>query len=90
MIADFVTGDFVADLCNHSGNLMTRNHRELRTTPFIAGLMNIRMTNSAILDVDRDIVFAGIATFESVGDKGGFGFKGGVGTCRCHGSIFLC
>jgi hypothetical protein len=50
-----------ADRHNPADNLMTRNARIIRSTPFAARRVNIGMTNAAIQDLDFDVIREWIA-----------------------------
>src|SRR5450631_273483 len=62
MLTDLELRNSRADLRNHTRDLVTRNHWKGRSAPLITRLMDIGVANTAILDVDDDIVGTRIAT----------------------------
>jgi len=63
-VADPISSDGPADSGHDSGNFMPRDHREDRSAPLVASLMNVGMADSAVLDVDQHVVFERIASIE--------------------------
>lgn len=81
-----VLGHLRAHGGHHAGDLVARDHRVIRLAPLGFDGMDVRVTDSGELDVDRHVVRARVAT----GDRGlgqGFGRRhGGVGGNSAHGN----
>ena len=66
LVADFVFGDFVADGGDSADNFMARHHGIHRTSPFPTDLMDVGMADAAVLNIDGNIVRAGIAPLKGI------------------------
>jgi hypothetical protein len=62
-ISDLESGYFRANSLNGSDDLMTGNHRVISVPPVIVSLMNIRMTDSAEVNGNMEIVRARLSLF---------------------------
>jgi hypothetical protein len=67
MIADFKFADLTTDLGHLANNFMTRHHGKCRVTPFIAHLMNVRVTNPAEKNIYPDIGWQSVTAFKAEG-----------------------
>ena len=54
-VANLEFRDLVSGLDYATDNLVARNHGVDRSAPFVAGLMDIRMADTTILDVDLNV-----------------------------------
>jgi hypothetical protein len=57
---------FVADAADPAYDLMTGDHREDRSAPFVTDLVDIGVADPAIKNIDDDVVFTWFAAFEGV------------------------
>ncbi len=60
-------GDVASDFLDDAGDLVPRNHGEDRGEPLFACLMDIRVADAGVLDVDEHIVRTEIAPLDGVG-----------------------
>src|ERR1019366_7917804 len=92
-VAHLVFCDRVADRAHNSGDLVPGNHGEDRfflvVAPLVAGLVNVRITYPAILNIDDDIVLARFAAFERIRRQRGLGFQCGVAFALAHDSTLF-
>jgi hypothetical protein len=66
-IANFEARDRGAYLGNPADDFVTRDHRENRSAPFIADLVNIGMANATVLNFDENITRTDFASLELEG-----------------------
>jgi hypothetical protein len=64
-IACFEFGDVIPRLDHAADNLVTWHHRIDRTTPLVASLVNIRMADAAIQNVDLDVMWTHFAPLKA-------------------------
>lgn len=50
---------------NNSCDFVAGNHRELGWSPFFTDLVNIRMANTSILDIDNYVIFEALSSGDS-------------------------
>jgi hypothetical protein len=70
-----------ADLDNAAGDLVTGNHRVNRVLPLVARLMEIRVADAAIENVEDDICRLRISAGDGVRSQGRRGCLGAISTC---------
>ena len=56
LIANFKTLYPCTNLCDNPSDLMARDHRIRRSSPLISSLMNVRVANTAISNIDQNII----------------------------------
>ncbi len=71
-VADLELLDFGADLGDAADDLVAGNHGVERIAPFIAGLVNVGVTDATEIDVDHNVLRTGIPVLVLEG-------RGGVG-----------
>jgi hypothetical protein len=81
-VANFVVRNLRADLSDFTDDLVPRNHREDRVTPFTARLVNVRVTHATVQDLDEDILFSNLSTVEFEWGERGLFVMSGVGFGR--------
>jgi hypothetical protein len=70
MIADFVFCDFVANSADYARNFVTWNHREGRVeSPLITSHVNVGVADSAVFNIDDNIVSFWITALKGIWDK---------------------
>lgn len=82
-IAYFEFADFRTDAGDDADNFVAGNHGVERTAPFVAGLMNIGVADTAKFNVEQDVFGAGLAMFEVEWRGRGFCVLSGV-TVSCN------
>ena len=78
-------GDVGAGLGDPADDFVARHHREHRPAPFVAGLVDVRVANAAIEDVDQHLVRAGLAAVDRKRGQGRKRVLRGVGSGLVHG-----
>src|SRR5690606_36984206 len=78
-VADLEAADAVADGGHHPGDLVTRHDRIAGAARTVLRPGQVRVADAALLDLDGDIVRAGIAPVEAVGAQRGVGGGGREG-----------
>src|SRR5439155_5231411 len=58
LVACLESGHAGADLGHHTRDLVAGHHREDRLAPALTGLVDVRVADTGVLDVDQDVVFA--------------------------------
>ena len=76
-------GYFVTHGVYHTGDFVPRNHWKYGAAPLVASLMDVGVTDPAVLNVDGDIVFLRHAPREFIGRQGSFGRESGVTSSFC-------
>ena len=76
-----------ADRADPADDLVARHHRVTRATPVVADLVQVRVADAAVQDVDGHVVGAQRAAVDRQRLQGRAGGKGGVGK-RAHGAVF--
>ncbi len=61
-VSNGIFHNFWTNLCYNSSDFMTWDNRIFSAPPFIPSIMNIRMTNTCIVDFDKNILWAEIST----------------------------
>src|ERR1700754_3348330 len=69
-------------------DLMTGHHREDRSAPFVADLVNVGVADATVKDINDYVVFSWFAAFERVWSQRGSGRLCGVRFCCYHCSVF--
>src|SRR5690606_29017418 len=87
-ITGFKAGDVAAGSGNPSHDVMAGNHGKDRYSPFVAKLMDIGVTDPAIIDFDQDVLRAGLPAFEGKRGERGRGCFRGVTFRAEHGVSF--
>ena len=64
VVTNFELADFVADRSDDACDFVSGNHREDAFSPFITNLMYVGVADTAVLDLDQDVVFTRFATFK--------------------------
>jgi hypothetical protein len=72
-VADFEFGDVIADSGDRADDLVTWNARPERIAPLVASLMDIRMADTAVKDVDLDVMLADNRSYDFERRKWRFG-----------------
>ena len=88
LVADLVLRHLAAHCGNYAGDFMPRHHGEDRfflvVAPLVARLVNIGMTDSAILDLDDNIMFPRFAPIKRIRSKRSLGFQRRVAFTLAH------
>ncbi len=95
LVSDLIFRDLISDRFDNPCNLMPRNHRKDRLllilAPFVPRLMNVRMANAAIFNVDHDVVLARLAAFERIRSKRSSRLQCGISLALAHdSSLYRC
>ena len=77
-VAYFELGDVGAYGGDFADDLVAGDHGVDGVAPLVAGLVDVGVADAAELDVDEDVVGAGVAVFVVEGDERGGGGVGGV------------
>jgi len=83
-IADLESRNALSNLGDSPNDLVARNHGENRSTPFVTGLMNVAVADTAKLDIDQDIVGTRLPPFKLKWFEPGGGPLYCVSACRQH------
>ncbi len=87
-IAHLVFRNLATYRVHNSGDLMPGYHGEdhflLILAPLIARLVNVRVANAAVFDLDHHIMLPRFATLKAIGPQRSFRFCSGISLTRAH------
>jgi hypothetical protein len=84
-VADLETADITADGGHMADDLVTGHDGIDRVVPVVVHLMGIGMADTAIGDIDGDVIVTQGPTLETKRREGGVGLMGGKSQASSHG-----
>src|SRR5262245_21439337 len=85
-IAHFEFGDCRARMCHAAHDLVPRYNRKLREAPVVTGVMDVRVADPAVRQLEDDVLRSGVTALEGKGRETGVCLLCGVAVRIEHGA----